>query len=239
MLFRSLIKGLAELGEAYMGVIGWEVIGSFDVLISMMCRTVCHALDKLTDMVKTEGLGALGGNDIYQSCRILVTVLGDALGCVLFLQELFNMGTGVLMFYGALKERKVIFLTAFFMINGVALTIRIYLLYLPMANVYIKSTNFKQFVDRELIKMKLQIAQHGADGAAEAAARRPDTGVDHGTFTEHNRFGNAFTRLLVEKKVSGFQSMVFMPWGFHRITTKSIADYILAMCSYLVTVKKV
>jgi hypothetical protein len=179
----------------------------------MMCGTVCHTLDKWTEKVTVEGPGALDHTELYHSLQIFVMQVGNVFGRPIFVQELFNLGVCVFLFYGVMTEREVIYLTAFFLTNGVALTVRIYLLYLPMVNVYSKSLKFKEVVARKLIESKLLV-----DGARVGSWVLDD-------------------RKILQRKAAAFRHMVFRPAGLHQITPTSISDYVIAMFSNVVTLK--
>lgn len=246
-----LRKYICSILESYTGIVAWTILSHFDLLLSMMCRTISHAMDKLKELVILHD--GLHENELslYHSLRIIVTNMNLAFGKVLFLQELFSMGTTVLVLYGALNTTDSVILTAFFISNSIALTLRIYLLYLPMSNVYMQSQYFKEFIHSKLLEAR-------EDRIAEARKRKTSSGKSihsinggggGGIITDYRRestlLSNNITTITakdetrIEKKVATFRYMVFRPFGFHRISPTSIIDYILAVMSYLVTVKNV
>jgi len=195
--------------ELQTSVMAWGLIGGFDVLVSMICRSLCNIIDKLKleYVVRvTEQREVTDLIEVYQICQIVSTQFGKVFSRLLFFQEITNLILSVFLLVGALNGENVL-LSTFCLCNTFGVTLRMYVLYLPMAKLYWKSSRFVKFLKSQSRKKKTERIQVFA---VEEAAR-----------------------------IECVKAIAMKAWFMHKISPTSILDYTLALVSYYVTIKQV
>lgn len=132
----------------------WESGAAFDIATSMMSRTISNAMDRIINSLTQRAETAttvVEVNEIlkiYNALRILVTNMNSAFGRLIFTHEMLNLATQVLCMYAAVQSGLPIIYPIYLSLNSIFLGIRMYLIYLPLVTVLVKSRELRNLIAR-------------------------------------------------------------------------------------------
>jgi len=190
-------------------ILAWGLLGGFDVLVSMICRSLIRIIECLEEEFRRhQTMPRMSDKftETYFACQIVTTQFNAVFARLLFFQEFTNLLLSVFILHGALSGVD-LYLSVFCLCNTFPLTLRMYVLYLPMSTLYIKS---KRLLNCIKIHSSEKKTSHGNGQAVPEAPR-----------------------------AQSFRTIMLKAWFFHKISPTSILDYSFAFVSYFVTLQQI
>jgi len=123
----------------------WLAVGSFDVILSMI--TYEHnAIVRISESARQQRRTIQSHVVLYQSLRILLADIYWVFGPLLYTTEMLNAGMNVLLFYGALQTTE-LSVMIFFWVTALGVPVRMYLIYLPILEMYMSSIRLREYFE--------------------------------------------------------------------------------------------
>lgn len=228
MLLRKILHNGIFLIEVYEHFIVWSVFASFDTLLSMTCWFVTATLGKMEFLLTNRNCNIPHLCFLYRQLIIHVKMIERVFGPIIFTQELVNLAINVFTLYCMVTfGTKGLIFSFVFTFTGIGITARMFLLYMPMSNVYFESISFRKLTEN--IQNSNHLSVIGNKTGPSSSSQ------NDGCYCRKKRKKNA----LVLAELRTLRSMHFRLCGVHRITPSSISDYMLALFSNYYTVRNI
>lgn len=137
-------------------------------------------------------------------------MIGKLFGPILFMQEIVNLALHVFILNSIVTfGGQSLSLSLLCLSCAIGITIRMICLYWAIANIYFKSNEFQLLINKYKFTVK------------------------------NSSLSNVKEIKIVSAEGKTLKPMFIRPWGIHRITPRSMSDYMLALFSYYYTVRNV
>lgn len=234
------LKYIFFFHEVYFAFVCWAIFGSFDIFVNVIFSIIERTIDQTLILINIPAANGQDCINLYTGLHAHIKKIDSTLGGIIFAQEMLNLILNSLVVYAALVSDNFMLLI-FFVFNSFTVTLRMYVFYLPISNVYLKSLKFVKYFQKRSQKVgngviitktavteKITTSTSTSTSNSTTSMRRTASAVKH--VNMHS--------LLKGKKLATLRHIVLRPLGLHRITPSSISDYILAVLSYMIVAIK-